>query len=65
MAQQEITDLIKAAEAFVDELRLFGYGETNLKPLPGSFEPFVAALEAAREKMIDEALDQDGGNDLG
>jgi hypothetical protein len=59
MAQQEITDLIRAAEAFVDELRLFGYGETNLKPLPGSYDPFVAALEAAREKLIDQALDQE------
>jgi hypothetical protein len=59
MAQQEITDLIRATEAFVDELRLFGYGETNLKPLPGSYDPFVTALEAAREKLIDQAMDRD------
>lgn len=56
---KEVTQLIRTADDFVEELRRFGYGETNLKPLPGSYGPFVAALEAARKKLMDQALDQD------
>ena len=55
----EIVDLIRAGAAFVAELKRFGYGETSELPLPGTYDPFLLALETAREKLIDGALDQD------
>lgn len=40
-----VEDLIRTATAFVEELRRMGYGETSERALPGSFDPFVEALE--------------------
>lgn len=56
---QETIKLIQTASDFIEELRRMGYGETGDRALPGSFDSFVAALEAARERMVDQALEQD------
>ena len=58
----EIHELIKTATAFVDELKAFGLGDGPDLPLPGSYDPFVMALDAAREKLMDRALGQDNGD---
>ena len=55
----EIIRLIQTAQEFVDELRQMSYGETSNRPLPGSYDPFVAALDAARQKLMDQAIGQD------
>jgi hypothetical protein len=50
----EIVDLIRAGAAFVAELKRFGYGETSDLPLPGTYDPFVLALETARERLMEQ-----------
>lgn len=59
-SNHEILELIRTATEFVEDLKKLGYGESAKRPLPGAYDPFVEALKAARAKMLDQALEQDG-----
>lgn len=54
----EVTELIRSATDFISDLQRMGYGDQT-RPLPTSYDDFVDALEAARDKLTDRALDQD------
>jgi len=40
-----VSDLLRTAAAFIEELKAFGYGESSEKALPGAYDPFVQAIE--------------------
>ena len=43
-----VSDLIRTATEFVEELNLFGFGASPDLPLPGAYDPFLAALEKVK-----------------
>jgi hypothetical protein len=44
-----VSDLLRTATAFIEELKAFGYGETSEKALPGAYDPFVRAVNALKD----------------
>lgn len=61
LLNEEFITLLRAASDFIQDLQRMGYGEDSELPLPPSYDAFLAATEAAREHMIDQALDQGNG----